>query len=105
MKPEEYPTTPNLDIQAKVIESGQAQAISDFLDFLFDEKGFVLAQWVPYTTWVDGGTDHRLERTSWGESQRREMIERFFGMDPQKASEERDAVYRWVAAQANEARA
>lgn len=89
------PPTPNLDQQAAL--EARAQDIGAFIDFLFDERGFTLCTWADMPGHSDGG---EYRRVRWGDTQRREMIERFFGLDPEAASAERDAVQRWVTAQA-----
>ena len=44
-RPKGYPDTPELDKQHKAIEERHSQELGEFLDWLRDEKGYVIAQY------------------------------------------------------------
>jgi hypothetical protein len=85
------PQTPELDRQAEIIKSGRAGTIQDFIDWLREEKHYVLARYVPESErFGDDGI--------YGEQpvevliQPLELMADFFGIDLRKIENERRAI-------------
>ena len=85
------PHTPELEKQAEVVRSGKAEIVQEFYDWLHEEKGWVLARWVP------------VEERSTGDGiygeqpvpvyvQPEQLMADFFGIDRDKIETERRAV-------------
>jgi hypothetical protein len=115
-----YPNTPELDKLTETFTLAQfTQRLGEALD---DEKGFVLAAWVPDTcttcggdgkdTWEDetctrcsgSGSDPTAITLSHRSPSNRNLAT-LFGLDHNKMEAERDAVLRHVQQQANRERA
>ena len=85
------PDTTELDKQAKIINSGKAPAVQEFIDWLLDDKKWVLARYVE--------EDERTPNDGiYGEQpvpvfvQREELMAEFFGIDLNKIEAERRAL-------------
>lgn len=79
------PQTPELDKQLAIIESGEAKTVQDFLDWLRQEQGYVLAKY----TKVDGYRDEQLVDHY---PQPEKLMADFFGIDQNKIEQERRAI-------------
>lgn len=92
------PETPNLDLQRDV--QYDANIISDFIDFLFDEQGYNLARYEE-TGKVDvwnGEPITEFRRVRWGSMEREAMIAKFFNIDHEALLRERQAMQEWLSA-------
>lgn len=78
-------TTPELDKQIEAIQSGRAQVVQDFYDWLTHETEFVFARW----TKIEGYRDERLVPA---EIQPEQLMADFFGIDRDKIDAERRAL-------------
>jgi hypothetical protein len=77
--------TPELDKQHAVIESGEADTLTRFVDWLRDEKEFVIAEWVKYDEYEDTKLTPIHARIE-------ELFAEFFGIDLNKIEQERRAI-------------
>jgi GTP cyclohydrolase II len=85
------PHTPELEKQTEIVNSGKAELIQEFYDWLHQEKGWVLARWVP--------TEERFPGDGiYGEQpvpvyvQPEQLMADFFGIDRDKIETERRAI-------------
>jgi hypothetical protein len=83
--------TPELDKQLAIIHSGKAETVQEFYDWLTEEKGWVLARYVPEDERVD-------DDGIYGEQpvpvyiQPEQLMADFFGIDRNKIEAERRAI-------------
>lgn len=83
--------TPELDKQLEIVRSGKAGTVQEFIDWLLDEKHYVLARYVP----EDERTD---DDGIYGEQpvavfiQPEQLMANFFGIDLNKIDQERRAL-------------
>lgn len=76
--------TPELDKQSEVIRSGKAEIVQEFLDWLWDERKYVLCHPKP-----DSIHGYYLPVSHGGGEQ---LIADFFGIDRDKIESERRAI-------------
>ena len=79
--------TPELDKQSEIIHSGKAATVQDFIDWLLDEKQYVIAEWSDPDP--DGIRDQELFPVY---TQREQLMADFFGIDRDKIESERRAI-------------
>jgi len=85
------PHTPELEKQAEIVRSGKAEIVQEFYDWLHEEKGWVLARWVPTE-------ERRSDDGIYGEQpvpvyvSPEQLMADFFGIDRDKIEAERRAV-------------
>lgn len=83
--------TPELDKQLAIVKSGKAGAVQEFIDWLHEEKQYVLARYVPEDERFDGDG-------IFGEQpvailvQPEDLMAEFFGIDRRKIEKERRAL-------------
>ena len=86
----EVPPTPELDKQSEIIRSGKAALVQDFIDWLHEEKKWVLARYVPED-------ERRSNDRIYGEqpvqvyARPEDLMAEFFGIDLKKIETERRA--------------
>lgn len=73
--------TPELDKQRAVIESGASDTLTEFYDWLTDERGYVIAEW-------DAG-ERAYFSIGWSPET---LFAQFFGIDLKKIESERRAI-------------
>lgn len=76
--------TPELDKQYAIIKSGAHRTLTEFYDWLMEEKGWVLARWE-----VDGNDNEYLEPVYFHPEQ---LLADFFNIDLNKIESERRAI-------------
>ena len=89
------PTTPELTKQSEIINSGKAELIQEFYDWLHQEKGWVLARWVP-TEERHSGDGIYGEQPVPVYIQPEQLMADFFGIDRDKIEVERRALLEAV---------
>lgn len=83
------PETPELDKQAKIIDSGDAAVVQDFLDWLIEERGYTLC--VPKEDSLHG---YYLPAPSYGGPE--QLMADFFGIDRDAVERERRALLDYL---------
>jgi hypothetical protein len=81
--------TPELDRQRDIIHSGKAQTVQNFIDWLRDEKKYVLAEWSEASKQPMSGEDQELFPVF---IQPEDLMAEFFGIDRNKIEQERRAL-------------
>jgi hypothetical protein len=90
--------TPELDKQSDIIKSGKAETVQEFYDWLIEEKGWVLARYVP-------AEERRGDDGIYGEQpvqvyiQPEDLMADFFGIDRNKIEAERRALLAAIRSQ------
>jgi hypothetical protein len=89
-----YPPTPELDRQIALVRTGRPGAVQEFLDWLLDEQGYVLAK---YQDRVEPGvySEQPVEQHVRPE----QLMADHFGIDLRKIEAERRAVLDWLQRQ------
>jgi hypothetical protein len=87
----QMPQTPELDRQNEIIKSGKAGTIQDFIDWLRDEKHYVLARYVPDEERFDGDRIFGDQPVA-VHVPPLELMADFFGIDLNKIDQERRAI-------------
>jgi hypothetical protein len=89
------PSTPELEKQSEIVRSGKAELIQEFYDWLHQEKGWVLARWVP-TEERHSGDGIYGEQPVPVYVQPEQLMADFFGIDRDKIETERRALLEAV---------
>jgi len=88
--------TPELDRQRDIIHSGKAGTIQEFIDWLRDEKKYVLAEWSEASKQPMSGQDQELFPVF---VQPEQLMADFFKIDLNKIEAERRAILEALRAE------
>ena len=92
----EYPPTPELDKRKReVLDPGLNKVVQDFYDWLTQEKGYVLARYVPEEERFEGDGIYGEQPVAVHPDPEQMMAE-FFGIDLAKIEAERRAILEYL---------